>query len=341
MHLNSKLSEIDRKIKSVDADIKKAEERLAKHKRGFLLRISLCVVAVIVALTMFGIYKKINPTIDGVTYRVTDKEGNDRFFDGDEYEVDKIKRGVTEVDILTEVNGKPVTRFCAKIPKSLVNITLPDVFDEMIDDYLFYNAKNIKYNEYDNGLYIGSAENPYLWLVKAKSDDVTSCVAHNDTKYIFRKAFYGLNHLENVVLGGNVEVIGQYAFANSGIKRIEACTGLKVIEGYAFYESSLSYIEIPNTVEIIGDWAFKECGLRNIKVPLSVKIMGSDVFGDTFAAKAYCEATSRPVGWEEDWGKAAEWGHKCEADEWKTDKDGNSVLRCKDCKTILDEKHGN
>lgn len=55
-----------------------------------------------------------------------------------------------------------------------------------------YRCKNLQFNEYDNGLYLGNYDNPYLIFAKPKSKGITSISLHPDTKGIAGWAFGGV-----------------------------------------------------------------------------------------------------------------------------------------------------
>ena len=76
----------------------------------------------------------------------------------------------------------------------------------------------MQYNEYDNAYYLGNDDNPYLVLIKTKDKNITSCAIHNNTKFIYSKAFYNCKNLIDLTIGNGVTSIGYYAFFN--------CSGL-------------------------------------------------------------------------------------------------------------------
>lgn len=114
-------------------------------------------------------------------------------------------KSVTIPDGVTSI-GRNAFRGCS----SLTNITIPDSVVS-IDD-LFYGCRSLKYNEYGNGLYLGNDNNPYVILIKAKSEDITSCDINENCKFIYNSVFYGGSSLTSVTIPDSVTSIGYYAF---------------------------------------------------------------------------------------------------------------------------------
>lgn len=87
---------------------------------------------------------------------------------------------------------------------ALENISIPNglkgVFRSSFD-----GCESLVYSKYDNGLYLGNSENPYVVLIKANSDDIESCNIHHDTKVIAADAFNGYNKLVEIRYDGLAE----------------------------------------------------------------------------------------------------------------------------------------
>ena len=123
---------------------------------------------------------------------------------------------------------------------------------------VFSECEKIKYNSYDNGLYLGNLDNPYLALVKCNSLEINNLVINENTKVIAGDALSDAKNLTNVTL----------------------VNGLISIGPCAFYEcNNLLNVTIPDTVEIIGEFAFAYSGLEYAVLPNSLKEIGSDAFG--------------------------------------------------------------
>ena len=121
--------------------------------------------------------------------------------------------------------------------ESLASVTIPNSVTS-IGNYAFYGCVNLKCNEYDNALYLGNDENPYLILIKAKDMSITSVNINTSTKWIHSRAFQYCNSLTSITIPDSVTSISEYAFA---------------------YCESLASVTIPNSVNGIGMHAFEHC----------------------------------------------------------------------------------
>ena len=145
-------------------------------------------------------------------------------------------------------------------------------------------------------------------------------------------AFSGCSSLTNIDLPATLKSIGDFAFAScsnlteiiipEGVTTLNAgtfanCTNLsgvslpstlKTIESekntHGVFEScvSLTKITIPDGVTSIGRQALEECtGLTSILIPESVISIEDSIFDYCFDLIVYCEVSSEPEGWDEDW----------------------------------------
>ena len=128
---------------------------------------------------------------------------------------------------------------------SLTSIVIPNSVTS-IGATAFSGCTGIIYNEYDNGCYLGNDKNPYLVLVKAKDETITSCKINENTSIIC-SAFSGCTGLTSIVIPDSVISIGENAF--------RGCT-------------SLTSAVVSDRVTTIGSSAFYGCnGLTSITLP--------------------------------------------------------------------------
>lgn len=165
-------------------------------------------------------------------------------------------------------------------------IIIPHYYLGNEDGLYFEGCDSLKFNEYEGGLYIATADNPYYMLVGVKDETVTSIEFHEDTCAINRYAFSGSSvtevtvpnsifrictaafreatSLSTVVLGDGITYISPYAFADcTQLSSVTMSNRTFTIAGYAFYGcTSLERISIPLNVRTIEAYAFKDSGLK-------------------------------------------------------------------------------
>ena len=121
---------------------------------------------------------------------------------------------------------------------NLTKVTIPNSILE-VGDGAFKSCYNLEYSGYyDDAMYLGNSDNPYLVLVEAGSFSITSRKIHEDTKVIGPGAFENCRNLASVDIPDSVTSIGEDAFCNC---------------------SSLTSVTIPDSVIRISYDAFKEC----------------------------------------------------------------------------------
>ncbi len=134
---------------------------------------------------------------------------------------------------------------------SLTSITIPNSV-KSIGDGAFDGCSSLKYNEYDNAYYLGNETNPYLVLVKAKDNSITSCDIHEETKFIHSYAFYNCTSLTSITIGNSVTSIGEYAF--------EDCASLTEIK---FNATSMDDLNS-------NDYVFKSAGQNGEGIKVTI-----------------------------------------------------------------------
>ena len=251
------------------------------------------------------------------------------------------KGGKTDIEIPSEINGKPVTTIGEKAfydCDSITSVVIPNSVTT-IGEKAFYDC-----------------------------DSITSVVIPNSVTTIGDYAFYYCDSLKSVVIPNSVTTIGEKAFAgcisltiycereesekpegwdsywnysdrpvvwgftgNTGSTEdglsygeteneitISGYTGnattleipseingkpVTAIGEKAFYNcDTITSIVIPSSVTTIGKYAFYSCSsLTSIVIPNSVTTIGEYAFSSCGSLAIYCEAESKPAGWSSSW----------------------------------------
>ena len=167
----------------------------------------------------------------------------------------------------------------------LTSISIPNSVTSI--GYLaFYNCNNLHYDEYDNALYIGNVENPYLLLMRVKSTDITSCEINSNCKLVYQSAFEKCSCLTSVTIKSDID----FSSALLCFKKNDICFRVLNKNSVAVFSNSYSgEVVIPatvtagNTFEVtsIGSSAFADCGgLTSVTIPSSVSYIGSSAFAN-------------------------------------------------------------
>lgn len=205
----------------------------------------------------------------------------------------------------------------------------------------FEGCKKLKYNEYDNAIYLGNAENPYVALIKAKTADITECEINSNCKVISEEAFIGCSNLTTITIPNSVDGISSGAF--SGCSSLESITmpfvgdrrhkltnsrqyplgyifGQKEYEGgprlsqVYYYNDNTSFIStsyyIPSALKSVTLTdcnyiqlnAFYGCSnLTSVTIPTTVTQIENGAFDGCSKLTIYCDLKSAPRGWSSNW----------------------------------------
>ena len=172
---------------------------------------------------------------------------------------------------------------CEKLEKLVVPSTVVELGSKIVN-----YCPSLVYNEYENGCYLGDSANPYAFLVKAKSKDITTVKIHENTRIICEEAFKYCGALERVTIPKSVEKIDNSAFYCSGIKTLVINNGAQYIGSGAFKDcKALERVILGNNVKKIDREAFAGCILlESIILPTGLDVIGNDAFKDCVSLKS-------------------------------------------------------
>ena len=181
---------------------------------------------------------------------------------------------------------------------SLTSITIPDSVT-IIGTYAFSNCDNL------TSITIGDSVTTIGELAFSYCDNLTSIEV--DSNNFYYKSVDGNLYSKD----GTIFI----QYANGKINTSFVIPGsVTTIGDYAFYSCySLTSLTIPDSVTTIGDWAFTDCdSLTSITIPDSVTTIGDSAFSSCGKLIIYCEAASKPSGWDSSWNdsnRPVEWGY--------------------------------
>ena len=143
---------------------------------------------------------------------------------------------------------------------SLTSISISDGVTSIGSD-AFKNCTSLQGTTYDNAVYLGNKNNPFLFLWEVQSEEISSCIINERTKIVSVNAFAWCESLQSVHIGNGVTSIGESAFYGC---------------------ESLQSISIPDSVTSIGDSAFDHCPkLKDIEISDNITSIPM-IFGKTF-----------------------------------------------------------
>lgn len=154
---------------------------------------------------------------------------------------------------------------------------------------------------------VDGVETPVKEIGRCSFDDcigLTSVVIPNGITSIGIGAFYSCDSLVSVVIPSSVTSVGALAFEDCfSLTSVVILGRITTLDFGVFYAcTSLTLIEIPNSVTSIDNEAFYDCSsLTSIVISSSVSYIGERAFEGCSSLTIYCEADSKPKGWNADW----------------------------------------
>ena len=178
--------------------------------------------------------------------------------------------------------------------------------------YIYVNPNNKNFKSVNGVLY--NSDMTTLHKYPSALTNKTFTIPKSVTK-IASSAFMSNTYIEYITIPGNVKIleISSFDFCTS-LKSVVIEEGLTRINCCAFAScTSLTDIYLPNTLQVIESGAFGYVApTRKIFIPASVTTMFPDVFISNGSTTVYCEASSKPSGWYDNWYNrttAVYWGY--------------------------------
>ena len=153
-----------------------------------------------------------DPITDEYTFEISE--------DGNYYILTGVPKKTVEIVVPDEYEGKPVMGIANDAFQRAYAYGETFILSENIfyfDTMVFANAKKLQFNEYENGKYLGTKDNPYYALVGVADKTVTEFVLHDNTAIIIDYALLGVEELKKLTLSPNLKYMGPSALTNRSI----------------------------------------------------------------------------------------------------------------------------
>ena len=205
--------------------------------------------------------------------------------------------------------GKGVTSIGSGAFYWCTGLTSVHISDIAVWCNIQFEINSINSNFYSNPLY--HAKKLYL-----NGELVTELVIPEGVEKIGPSSFPNCTCITSVIIPESVTSIDYMAFSDcTNLTSVKIGNGDTSIGNYAFNGcTNLTSFIIGNGVTSIGERAFWGCeSLESIVIPESVTSIGSYAFYNCSGLTIYCEAKSKPEGWDSKWNPSycdVVWGYE-------------------------------
>lgn len=180
------------------------------------------------------------------------------------------------------------------------------IVPRIIDGYLVTGISDGAFSYLDTlgSITIPDSVNTIGYAAFADCLSIRSVTLPDSVTTVSNEAFARCPNLTSVTIGNSVTNIGEYAFKDcSNLTSITIPDSVTTIGSYAFENCyNLMSVTIGNSVTTIGRDAFHGCSnLTSVTIPDSVTTIGSGTFYGCPNLTIYCEASSKPDGWDNNW----------------------------------------
>ena len=155
---------------------------------------------------------------------------------------------------------------------NLVNVSISEHGPlSKIGDFAFSNCQSLKYNESENGLYLGD-ENKNLILVDTITTNFSQFQISDDCRIIHSNVFENCSDLESIVIPNSVQQIGSSAFNGCSKLSVNFESSSKILDDQSLdvFNNAASFVFPDSVTELkesdISNWT----NLKKITIPSSI-----------------------------------------------------------------------
>ena len=161
----------------------------------------------------------------------------------------------------------------------------------------FENCNPKIFNIYNNARYLGTAENPFLFLIEIIDKNAKEIELHPNTVTITACSFDGCSLLESITINEKVKYIEASFMECENLSRVNisnlakwceiefestSTNPLKFARNLYLNNELITHLEIPESVTRVNDFAFYGCwSITSITIPDSIEQIGAMAFLNT------------------------------------------------------------
>lgn len=160
----------------------------------------------------------------------------------------------------------------------LENISIPSSLENYGDQFSHF-LDRLTGTRYDNGYYLGNANDPYIIFFRIADAEKSTCIIHEDTRFIGDMAFRtgdDISKVESLIIPEGVVYMGPTALGGCNyLKTISLPSTLRYIGHGCFGATALENVVIKDGLEYIGEGAFSSCDqIKRLSIPAGATVDG-------------------------------------------------------------------
>ena len=194
-----------------------------------------------------------------------------------------------ENSMLSDI-GERAFAYCT----ALSEITIPQGVTQFPGN-VFLSCAALQLNVYEGGAYLGNQKEPYRFLMRAESPDVTSCTVHEQALAIVDGAFKDCASLTGITFNDTVMPLGTETFAGSGLTSVTFPETISSLGDGTFRScEKLAEVTFTAPMQSYGNYAFQNCSsLTTVTFPSEgIVSLGSGMFANCTALTSVARPSS-------------------------------------------------
>ncbi len=186
---------------------------------------------------------------------------------------------------------------------NLEKILLPSSIIDIGEDAFTYCTKLKGDTIYRDCYYIGNDINPYLIFSGVANYQIENIIMHEDCKY-FKGGSFDENcvNIKSIMFSNSISRLGAQSSCPSILTELVLPENLQYLGDMSLFGLVIPHLVLPDTLLNIGTQTFTQTTIETVVIPSSVETIGTfAVSASSENFKIFCEASSKPSGWDSNW----------------------------------------